>query len=431
MKDLKKIIIIILVLILILTIIIAFLFKKYENKPHEDFSSPYGDEKVIQKEVSRVSRNIDYYSVELIVNNYLNAIISQDNDDLYNTLNPESITKLNINKENVVSKLNNIIDGEENNIDDYKFIIDDMYFSESEGDIITYFVYLKILNIVNEKTIETSLMVETDTKNDAYYIIPFEYMKEKGYLEIKEGIEYETSIENIENNTYNEIEYQNLDDYTILLNLMTNFTDKLVYDLDDSYNLFSDEYKKSRFATFEEYKIYIKNNIRDILASSIKKYKINEDDNYTEYICLDQYGNYYIFKETAVMQYTVQLDTYTIDSEEFLNKYNNGTDQLKVGMNLEKVFQALNRKDYEYIYEKLNKEFKINNFRTLEDFAEYMQENLFSINKASYGKFESKSGSYIYEVKITDATENDENIIEKNFIVKLGEGTDFEISFNK
>lgn len=39
------------------------------------------------------------------------------------------------------------------------------------------------------------------------------------------------------------------------------------------------------------------------------------------------------------MDYTVMLDTYTIDSDEFNNKYNNGSEQLKVGMNLEKIFQ--------------------------------------------------------------------------------------------
>ena len=53
------------------------------------------------------------------------------------------------------------------------------------------------------------------------------------------------------------------------------------------------------------------------------------------------------------------------------------------------------------------------------------------MNKIDYGKFEEKSGVYIYEVNITDATEIEENTIEKSFIVQLNEGTDFAISFNK
>ena len=188
---------------------------------------------------------------------------------------------------------------------------------------------------------------------------------------------------------------------------------------------------KAKFDTLDEYKKYMKKNIRYIISSSIEKYQINEFDEYTEYICIDQYGNYYIFKETGVMNYTLQLDTYTIDSQEFIEKYNKGSEQLKVGMNLEKIFQALNRKDYEYIYKKLHNTFKTNNFPTLQSFEDYMEENFFDMNKIDYGKFEEKSGVYIYEVNITDATEIEENTIEKSFIVQLNEGTDFAISFNK
>ena len=60
-----------------------------------------------------------------------------------------------------------------------------------------------------------------------------------------------------------------------------------------------------------------------------------------------------------------------------------------------------------------------------------MQNNFFDMNKITYGKFEEKSGAYVYEVKITDATETEENTIEKSFIVQLDEGTDFVMSFNK
>lgn len=431
MNNIKKIIIIILVIIFILSIIMVYIFKKYEDKPHEDFSSPYGDERIIQKEITRVNRNIDYYSIKLIVNNYLDSIISQDSDTLYNTLDPKAIEELDINKENVISKLKDVSTNADNNIEHYKFMIDDMYFVESEGNIVTYFVYVKIINTVDESITETSLMVETDTINDTYYILPYKYMYDKGYLDIEEGQKYETIIESIEKNSYNDIEYDEINEYTIVLNLMSKLTDELVYDLDNSYNLFSDEYKKFKFDTLDKYKSYIQKNIRYIISSSIQKYKINEYDDYTEYICIDQYGNYYIFKETGVMNYTVQLDTYTIDSEEFVEKYNNGSDQLKVGMNLEKVFQALNRKDYEYIYSKLHEQFKANNFPTLESFEQYIKQNSFEINKITYGKFEEKSGSYVYEIKITDATETEENIIEKSFILQLGEETDFVISFNK
>ena len=151
--------------------------------------------------------------------------------------------------------------------------------------------------------------------------------------------------------------------------------------------------------------------MNSIIRSSIKKYNINVYSNYIEYVCIDGYGNYYIFQEEGVMDFTVKLDTYTIDTEEFKEKYNNSTQQQKVGMNLEKINQALNRKDYEYIYNKLDTTFKANNFATFEDFENYMKSTFFNINKIEYGDFNEQSGTYICETEITDNTRENENKI--------------------
>lgn len=173
-------------------------------------------------------------------------------------------------------------------------------------------------------------------------------------------------------------------------------------------------------------------NEKYFLNFELNKYKEENNDNYTEYICIDQYGNYYIFKDKGVMDYTVMLDTYTIDSDEFNNKYNNGSEQLKVGMNLEKIFQALNRKDYNYIYEKLDDNFKQNNFPTLTDFETYAKSTFFDINKIEYGDFEEKSGVYVYKISLSDATEsaNEEKKVTKNFIIKLEDNNNFKMAFN-
>ena len=243
MNNIKKSIIVILVIIIILAIIIISILKKYEDKPHEEFSMPYGDERIIQKEITRVNKNIDYYSIKLIAQSYLESIISQDTDTLYNILDLDTMKQENINKDDIITKLDNTIIKEDNDIEHYRFIIEDMYLSESDGNIVTYFVYVKVINSKSEKVMSTSFMVETDIENDTYYILPYEYMYNKGYLNIEEGKEYKTNITKIENNSYNEIEYDEPDEYTIILNLMSKLTDELVYDLDNSYNLFSDEYK--------------------------------------------------------------------------------------------------------------------------------------------------------------------------------------------
>lgn len=435
MNKIKKYIIVTISLIIIIVgILLIYSSKPVQTKINEEIGDSGEETDYNNSIICEVEDINKYYSVQLITNSYMYSLLEQDADSLYNVLDPQYINQFNINKDNIISKLGKIdVSNIEEEMDNYKLNIDNMFVSEY-GTIGTYFVEGKIINTSTSEKISISLIVEIEITNSTYYIMPYEGV---GKENIKLGKEYNTHLTEIPNNGNNEFDYQDLDndEYTTILNLMTNFTDKLVYDnLEDSYNLFSDEYKKARFNTLDEYNSYIKDNLEGILASSIKKYKINKYDDYTEYICLDQYGNYYIFDETAVMKYTVRLDTYTIDSDEFLNKYNNGSEQLKVGMNLEKVFQALNRKDYQYIYEKLYPEFRDNNFPTLNKFKAYMQNEFFEVNKITYGKFESKSNTDIYEVYITDAREDEEEAdtkkVKKSFILKLEEGTDFVMSFN-
>ena len=54
------------------------------------------------------------------------------------------------------------------------------------------------------------------------------------------------------------------------------------------------------------------------------------------------------------MQYKVLLDTYTMILPEFAEQYDNLDNTKKVVMNIEKVIQALNLRDFKYIYNKLD-----------------------------------------------------------------------------
>ena len=162
----------------------------------------------------------------------------------------------------------------------------------------------------------------------------------------------------------------------------------------------------------------------------LNAYQINEYENYTQYVCKDQNENYYIFNETGIMDYTVILDTYTIDLPQFIEKYNNSTDAEKVLLNIQKVFEAINHGDYGYVYDKLDNEFKQNNFPTETEFENYIKQNLYENNSISYGKYKTSGDLHIYDINIKN--KDDENSITKtkNIIMRLEEGTDFVMSFN-
>ena len=62
------------------------------------------------------------------------------------------------------------------------------------------------------------------------------------------------------------------------------------------------------------------------------------------------------------MQFKVLLDTYTVDQQEFIKKYDSASDNEKAGYDINKFFDAINANDYTYAYNCLAESFKQNNF---------------------------------------------------------------------
>ena len=122
------------------------------------------------------------------------------------------------------------------------------------------------------------------------------------------------------------------------------------------------------------------------------------------------------------------LDVYTTDTPYFKNMYSRSTDQNKAKLNLEKIQEALNNKDYKYIYSKLNATFKANNFATESQFESYMKNNFFDKNQITYNTVEKQGDAWLFNAKLNNANGKEQKGI--NLVVKLNEGTDFEMSFS-
>ena len=228
----------------------------------------------------------------------------------------------------------------------------------------------------------------------------------------------------------NEFEILNVSTGDLLSTYFNKYKDDIFADLEKAYNTLDEEYRQKKFGSIDNYKTYLQERYQEIALSKIVSYKIyDKNDEYTQYICIDNNGNYYIFNETGIMQYTVMLDAYTIDLPEFLEKYNNGTAQQKVALNIEKFVQAINDKSYNYAYNCLADSFKNNYFKTQEEFETYVKANFFENNSVKYNNFEVQGELYTYSVTITNKVTNEE--INKTFIMQLEEGTEFVLSFDR
>lgn len=230
---------------------------------------------------------------------------------------------------------------------------------------------------------------------------------------------------------YNTVNFENSTNGRIAEELFEEYRFKLIYDTENAYKKLDEIYSETKFNDIGDFKNYVKNNMSKIMGAVLDKYQVTQKEDYIQYVCMDDKGKYYIFRINSMVDYDVILDTYTIDIPEFLETYNNALTQERVMLNLNKIMLALNDKDYKYAYNMLADNFKINNFKNLEAFKEYVKINFFDENEFEYKEFGNETGTYFtYKIIIKDASGQNEREVTKTFIMQLEEGTDFKLSFN-
>lgn len=383
-----------------------------------------------------------FFTIDGCIDKYLQYVNENNNKAVYNLLADQYIEDNGIKEENALESIPKYT-----NIDKYKTKL--VYVITG----VNYSIYYVKGSLVEE---EVYFVVNMDSKNNAFAIIP----SDSKYFNTKINETIETNQkeeETIQMNDYNVISYKYLEDDEIVDEYFQDYIENALLNPDDAYELIDQEYREKRFGSVEQYKIYVEEN-RSYLESMCKslrkkytefatleefeeyfnqtsqnglsKYQINQESDKKQYICIDTYGNYYIFNINGVMDYTVILDTYTTNLPQFLEKYENGNEQVKVGMNIEKFISSINMKDYKYAYNCLADSFKANSYQTQESFEEYVKSNFFEKNKIEYESFSKEGENYIYEIKISDEQGISQDVKNVTIIMQLKEGTDFVMSFS-
>ena len=415
-NTIKKTIIILIILIIIISIIVVIYKKKVMNNNDEKDQNFESESFEISSEegISKVTSDDQFYNVRDCVQYYIDYINDKNYDAIYKVLE-----KNYINSNNITTKS---LENSNIKLSGNQFIATNMNEIEKGIDISVYFVYGYLINS-NDNNIfeEKQYTVILDNSKDVFSIVPESLEKETSY-------EYNLDIEEDTEDYYNEIEYKIYSEKEILTEYFNYYKNLARSNPDKAYLLLDEEYRNKRFNNDkQEYTNYLKD--IDIENININKYKCDVYDEYKEYVCIDKDNKYYIFKEIAPMEINIKLDTYTINTSEFNEKYNKGNEQIKVGMNIEKIITALNNNDYNYVYNKLDNSFKNNNFKTVNKFESYIRENIFDKNIAEYEKFTEEGQTYIYELKLKESEDSTET---KNMtvIMKLLEDNDFTMSFN-
>lgn len=447
MPKIKKLIIILFAILIIAVIALVVILNMNNNENNQQTITEDENigsyEKELKTKLEVVTNRMDFYMVKDCVGKYYSyysiifnaadyygtvdeAVIKEAEEQnanvLYNMLDKEYIEAKNITANNMKLSLKTI--------KNVSVDITNMYVMQKTSNIEVYVVKGNLNENLTMNAEQFQVITIIDLINKTFSIIPQEYVEEQyGDLTVGEetNINVPERIEQNENNTY---QYKVVTDEEYVKDLFNEFRNEILYDKTMAYSHLNEEYRNKKFETIEEFNDYLKENEEETKTMKVSKYQKKTTDEYTEYICTDQNDNYYIFRETGIMNYTVILDTYTIDLLEFLEKYNEASEEEKVGLNIQKIFDAINSEDYEYVYDKLDNTFKENNFRTITDFENYMKVNFYAQNNVTYNNWQISGNIYMYNVTITDATEVNKNKIEKTFVMQLKEGTDFVMSFN-
>lgn len=458
-KEIRRILISLIMIAIILVIILSVInlstgkkSKKVEEKESENISNNLDDssseENIITaheddlpsqyeatSEILKVNNRNKYFAIKTIIEEFFSDIkyLNYNETDNSNNRKERSINSIN---GKLYEKYKEEYGISENNIEsiyrkyaNQEYNIEKMYIAEKTESINIFFVYGRFLN-TNE---EYNFIVITDSINNTFAIIGNDYLEANNYTEERiknlNVEEIKINIDKIEQNQYNSFNYTNIPDEALIKIMLSEYKNEMLEYAEYAYKKIYTSYKDARFEDIDEFKQYIEENYENIKNATLEKYNVTKYDKYTEYLCVDQNGKNYIFLETSVMNYKVLLDNYTILMPNYVAMYNAELYKGKCEYCLQRIESALNDKNYSFIYNVLNEEFREIYFPQREKLEEFMQENFYETNEIRFNNISvEENNTYTYTTYIVNSqTKEYKNVI---FRIKLKEGTGFEIEFS-
>ena len=432
MKLIKISIVVLIIATLILSAVVIF-FNMRNNE--DDVVNGGGTSTDLQENVfALVTDRDEFYLVKNIILRYLARIerihdaeleeeLRQSEREMaYNMLSDRYTREFNIDVDNIETQVFSFTEKDSANVGR-------ILYAYLTADVKLYYISATIMN--TEETNELNFLVKIDYNNETFSIYLNNYLERNDYQDIEIGDRITFDTGSIEDRVYNRYFETSVDDEELMIDYFNMFANYARYDIQRAFNLLDQEYRELRFTSVGEFESFINRNIARMNERNLDDYWIFEYDDHTMYVMRDTYGNYYIFKATSVMQFTVMLDIHTIDLPQFIERYESVNEAQRMLLNLNRVMQAINAGDYRFAYNRLSEGFRNSNFSTLESFEAYMRNTLFTNNEMRPIQFRNEGNILIYRVEITDRDNENAQPVVKTFIMRLGQGTDFEMSFER
>lgn len=378
-------------------------------RPDETVQEEYSIEK--ERNATR------FFTVQDCIQTYIDAINNNDAQAILNKLSTTYKEDNSIHESNI-SNLINLYNGNTFTAKEMEILRGDRIFQ--------YRVYGYLTNDQGRQYMY--LKVKTDKNNRTFEIEP--YIGEE-YTSLEDIPLEEANIDEIAKNDNNTFSYRDISKEEISRIYQRYYTNLEIERPEEAYEMLDVSYRQERFPIIDDFKMYVEENREAIEQASLSGYSVNNEDNITKYVIRDSYNNQYIIEEESIMNFTIQLDSYTIPDPTYTEEYAQLPDSEKASANVGIFMQMINTKDYTHAYEKLADGFKNNYFQSVDQFKEYVRNNWHNVNKYTINSYKNEGNVYIFDVSLNSIRElREDTTINKTFNVLLGGGTDFTISFN-
>lgn len=406
----------IVVVLLIIIIIILLINNTKNEQQNTDIigGGTYGD-KETQTDKELVENTTVFFTVENCINDYVSYIQEQDNKAIYNLLDENYVKNNKIN-------INNVKDYIENFNSNEMFIATKMYEQRKEN-INTYIVE----GLKDDSEYNTNLyyIVEFDINKSTYNITP---LFDNNYKKL-DDINVETEAYTIKENENNVFKYYRISNEAVAEKYLNYYTKLARQNPEKAFSLIDENYRKERFKDFETYKNYSNrmSNKYDNLNIVGDSYEVLSDS--TKYILKDSENEVYTIVAKEIMNFSIQLDDYTIETDEFKKLYLSATNEAKAVTNAEKFMKMVNAKDYETAYQLLDDTYRANVFPTFDLYEQSLEASFFDNNYYSITDISEQGSYYIVTLDLKDRISSAANTKQIKIIIGLQDGTNFKMSF--
>lgn len=289
-KNNYKTIVVLGVMFFVISVIALLLGNIQKSKDQKNMENP-----VLENDSSivTVTNKSSFLTIANCMEQFIFNYKQLNSEIILNLYTTEYAKKNDLNLDNVLS--NSLLKDV-----DLLYKINEAYVSEGD-EVSTFYVLGVVYNDTKTENIYNKIIL--DYSNGSYGI---EFISEKEYYDIIDNNEVPDQTYIIPNN-YNKFEVTTVTDMDLCALYLSDYKYNIKHNVNLAYNIIEDNTKNEYFPTVEDFKKYIDDNYLKIKNSYLSKYQVYNDNNKSNYVCVDNNNITYEFYENSILKYTMAI----------------------------------------------------------------------------------------------------------------------------